>query len=209
MKRRFLRVAGLLVTLTAACTAEVPPDAAPRAVYVGTVDGTDAVVAFTVNRDTGLINSYVCGGASSYATLSRWFCGEARRVEAGFEFAKTEELWHMQATVEPHVVTGTIESVEGERYELRAERSDPGSHSALYGETDVGGCTTGAIVVHDAPDREPRVHGTWCARGEGGDPRFEQVTPLLPHDFSQDLMQVTVPALDDGERPLLLSRVRP
>ena len=40
---------------------------------MGSLQGTDAVIAFVQNREEWI--GYVCGGPATYATLTRWYSG--------------------------------------------------------------------------------------------------------------------------------------
>jgi hypothetical protein len=190
--------------LLGGCAAD--EESGPHAIYLGEVPGTDAVVAFVVD-EAGIVNSYVCGGPSSYAELSRWFCGESDDAGGAREFVKIEDGWHMEAIVGEDLVDGTMTSVDGTALSFTAARAAPGSRTDLFGADDLGGCATGAIVIDDGGGAEPRVQGTFCE--EDADGRiYEQVTPLAPPAAGETHMQVGV-WLAGVERQVLLARIRP
>ena len=198
------RWVGIVLLLSGACAVDQP--SGPHAIYLGDVPGTDAVVAFVVD-EVGIVNSYVCGGPTSYAELSRWFCGESDDAGDAREFVKLEDGWHMEAIIRDDVVGGTMTSVDGTSLSFTALRAEPSSQTDLFGANELGGCATGAIVIDDGTGAPPRVQGTFCE--EDGDGRiYEQVTPLAPPAAGETHMQVGA-WVAGVERQLLLARIRP
>jgi hypothetical protein len=198
---------GIVCAALVACGADEAPDG-PHALYLGQVSGTDAVVAFVVDERDGVVNSYACGGATTYAELSRWFCGESTATGDGtWSFTKLEDTWVIDVLVDPARVEGELTALDGTVYEVAATRVPDGSRTDLFGGSDLGGCATGAIVIDDGSAADPRVQGTWCEEQDGAR-RYEQVTPLLPRDYSETHMQVSV-EVDGVERQVILGRIRP
>ena len=198
----YLWAAGLL----AGCAATDEGPSGPHAIYLGAVEGTDAVVAFVVDEADGAVNSYVCGGPTSYAELSRWFCGDSRVAGDGsVSFEEIVDGFAMIATVDDGRIDGAVSSLDGTSYAFEAARVPPGSRTDLFGSNDLGGCATGAIVIDDVTGGEPRVQGTFCL--ETADGRiYDQVTPLAPPDIGDTHFQVF--AIEGGESSVL-SRIRP
>ncbi|WP_433929116.1 hypothetical protein AB3662_36470 [Sorangium cellulosum] len=166
--RALPRAAGVLgALLCAGCAADPADHEGPATeTSVGTVDGSDAVVA--VVRGEGEVTLYVCGGASSYATMTRWFDGPA---EANGAFSLSNGGWTARA--EPGGDAGTLRSPDGAELAFRVRPAALDRAEGLYAAVD-SGCRTG-VVVHTPEGAEaPALQGTWCGDGD----RFAQVTPI-------------------------------
>ncbi|XXX74629.1 hypothetical protein WMF30_43965 [Sorangium sp. So ce134] len=188
---------GLLGTLLcAACAAGADPEAPPPGISVGAVDGTDAVLA--VVRGEGAVTLYVCGGASSYATMTRWFEG-AEDPSGAFSL----ESGGWTATADPGGESGRLRTPEGAELAFRARPAALDRIEGLYAAVD-GGCRTGAVVFTPDGAESPALQGTWCAVGDrfAGD-RFAQVTPLRPLS-ELDRYGIEVQVELDGTRKNLL-----
>ncbi|WP_437314999.1 hypothetical protein [Sorangium sp. So ce385] len=175
--------------LCAACAAG--PEPAPPDISVGAVDGTDAVLA--VVRGEGAVTLYVCGGASTYATMTRWFEGPEDPSGA---FSIESAGW--TATADPGGESGLLRTPDGAVLAFRARPAAQGSLEGLYAADD-GGCRTGAVVFTPEGAESPALQGTWCAVGD----RFAQVTPLRPLS-ALDRRGIQVQVELDGTRKNLL-----
>ncbi|KYF57189.1 hypothetical protein BE04_31495, partial [Sorangium cellulosum] len=160
-------------------------------ISVGAVDGTDAVLA--VVRGEGAVTLYVCGGASTYATMTRWFEGPEDPSGA---FSIESGGW--TATADPGGGSGRLRTPDGAELAFRARPAAPGSIEGLYAADD-GGCRTGAVVFTPEGAESPALQGTWCAVGD----RFAQVTPLRPLS-ALDRRGIQVQVELDGARKNLL-----
>ncbi|WP_437809593.1 hypothetical protein [Sorangium sp. So ce1078] len=184
------RAAGLLgALLCAACAAN--PEAPPLEVSVGAVDGTDAVVALV--RGEGAVTLYVCGGASSYATMTRWFEGPE---DASGAFSLASDGW--TASADPGGESGRLRTPEGAELAFRARPAAVDGIEGLYAAVD-GGCRTGAVVFTPEGAETLALQGTWCGAGD----RYAQVTPLRPLSVL-DRRGIEVQVELDGARKNLL-----
>lgn len=165
--RALARAAGVLgAVLCAACAAD--PEAPPPEISVGTVDNTDAVLALV--RGEGTVALYVCGGVSSYATMTRWFEGTEDPSGA---FSLESDGW--TATADPGGESGRLRTPEGAELAFRARPAALDRIEGLYAAVD-GGCRTGAVVFTPDDTDAPALQGTWCGAGD----LYAQVTPIRP-----------------------------
>jgi len=177
----------------------VPPDGElDGTLYVGDVEGSDAVIAFAV-RERNVVG-YVCGGEATFASLSRWFCGEANAVDGGLDIVVHEAGWTLDAQIDDTTVRGTLRNPDGSELAIVASRAADGA--GLFAN-EVGGCSTGVIAFAPEGDAEPEVHGTFCADEFD---LFEQVTPVRPYDDRDNALNVLVGA---GAAPMTVYRVQP
>ncbi|WP_437753725.1 hypothetical protein [Sorangium sp. So ce1389] len=188
--RALARAAGALgFMLSAGCAAEAV-DPAPET-SVGAVEGTDAVVAAV--RGEGKVTFYVCGGASSYATMTRWFEGPA---DASGAFSLANGGW--TASAEPGGDAGRLRTPDGAELAFHLRPASLDRAEGLYAAVD-SGCRTG-VVVHTPEGAEaPALQGTWCGAGD----RYAQVTPIRSlHEIDRRGIEVRVEV--DGARKDLL-----
>ncbi|MDC0685925.1 hypothetical protein [Sorangium atrum] len=165
--RALARAAGVLgAVLCAACAAD--PEAPPPEISVGTVDGTDAVLALV--RGEGSVTLYVRGGVSSYATMTRWFEGPE---EPSGAFSLESDGW--TATADAGGESGRLRTPEGAELAFRARPAALDRIEGLYAAVD-GGCRTGAVVFTPDDTDTPALQGTWCGAGD----LYAQVTPIRP-----------------------------
>ncbi|WP_438039136.1 hypothetical protein [Sorangium sp. So ce128] len=165
--RALARAAGVLgAVFCAGCAAD--PEAPPPEISVGTVDGTDAVLALV--RGEGTVTLYVCGGVSSYAIMTRWFEGAEDPSGA---FSLESDGW--MATADPGGESGRLRTPEGAELAFRARPAALDRIEGLYAAVD-GGCRTGAVVFTPDDTDAPALQGTWCGAGD----LYAQVTPIRP-----------------------------
>lgn len=199
---RFLLAPAVALLALSACsssssggTTAAPVDS--RQVFTGSVAATDARVAFVSTG--GHTFAYVCGGPTTFTTLSRWFSLVATADGA------------LSATVDGHTLTakldggafnGTLVTPDGVSHAVDAKAKVAGSQTDLFGVVDEG-CRTGAIVEQQGTE-EPVVLGTWCSTEKKK--TALQVTPAHPVSVVDHTLHVTV-AVPGGDKALVLSPV--
>jgi hypothetical protein len=154
-------LAAVLAGLGVGCSSETAPGAPT---FVGTLTGKDAVVGAVAEGDD--VSFYVCGGASTYSTMTRWIQGTAR---ADGSLDLLSKGWRVTGNLE--VGAGELEG-EGVTYSWQVHPST-GPLEGLY-ETVDSGCRTGAVVGDFGDGVGTRLQGTWCDTSN----RFAQVTPI-------------------------------
>jgi hypothetical protein len=150
-------------------------------VAVGTVLGTDAVIGRI--SDGEKVTFYVCGGATTYSTMTRWFSGPD---DASGAVSLVKDGWQVIADAGGH--SGRIIPPEGPELAFEGHAARFGTAEGLYGAVD-SGCRTGAVVLDPQGAAAPTVQGAWC--GSDG-ARFAQVIPILPGDISSGGIAVRV-----------------
>jgi hypothetical protein len=180
----------LLGALQAGCG-----DDAVAPAYIGKVTdtGSDAVVGMISDGDR--VQLYLCGGKTTYATLSHWFQGPLA-TDGTFSI----ESGAFTATGDVGAGTGKIKTDDGQTLSWSV-RPAQGELEGLYAAMD-GSCRTGAVVGDFDGNGVVDLQGTWC-NGEG---RFAQVTPLRLLTLGDLGVQVTVQI--DPPKSLYVDRVR-
>jgi hypothetical protein len=160
----------LIGLLAAGCAA---PEIAPS--YVGKVTdpGQDAAVA--VVSDGLQVAVYVCGGPTTFETLSRWYKGDVD-ADGAFNLEKGDS----QVTGDLRTGAGQITTDAGASlaFSVHPIGSD---QEGLYSTMD-GTCRTGAILGDLDGNGTVRLQGTWCQTLSPTVNRFAQVSPLTPTD---------------------------
>jgi hypothetical protein len=156
-------------------------------VAVGTVLGTDAVIGRV--SDGEKVTFYVCGGPTTYGTMTRWFSGAD---DASGAVSLVKDGWQVVSDAGGH--SGRIIPPTGPELAFEGHAARFGTAEGLYGAVD-SGCRTGAVVLEPSGSSGPRVQGAWC--GNDGN-KFEQVIPILPGDVSGGGIAVRVDV--DGVR---------
>jgi hypothetical protein len=169
--RTLLGAAGLLSALCAGCAGG---EAGASDVAVGTILGTDAVIGRVSDGDK--VTFYMCGGPTTYSTMTRWFSGAD---DASGAVSLENDGW--QVVSDPGGHSGRILPPEGPALVFEAHETRFGTPEGLYAAVD-NGCRTGAVVLQPPGSSAPIVQGAWCGGGDGS--RFEQVIPILPGDVS-------------------------
>ncbi len=155
----------------------------PARQRVGTATSGDVVFAAVVEGD---ISVYVCGGATTYATHTRWFRDLALADDGGFE--ATLDGWTITGVAEDDAIAATVVGPADETIELdgRAARED--SIEGLYTQT-LDGCATGLVMREEGG--ELLSQGTWCSDQN----EFAQVIVLEPVLTSEGIhVEVTKPS---------------
>jgi hypothetical protein len=156
----------LISLLAAGCALGDEGSSPPSA--VGTLVGTDAVVG--ASTAGGLVTFYVCGGAGSIDTATRWFVGAG---DASGAFTLKRDGWTVTGDLGQG--SGEVTSPEGETRAWNTHPATPSTLEGLYSTMD-SGCRTGAVILQPDASAPPRLQGAWC--DDGG--QFAQVTPILP-----------------------------
>lgn len=167
--RFLLGLAGLLSSPLVGCAGG---EAAANNVAVGTILGTDAVIGRVSDGDN--VTFYMCGGPTTYGTMTRWFSGPD---DASGAISLRSDDWEVVSDPGGH--SGRILPPQGPALLFEAHETRFGTPEGLYAAVD-GGCRTGAVVLQPPGADAPTVQGAWCGGGDGS--RFEQVIPILPGD---------------------------
>lgn len=178
-------LASLLLAGCAGAEAEV------NDVAVGTILGTDAVIGRVSDGDK--VTFYMCGGPTTYSSMTRWFSGVD---DASGAVVLESGGW--QVLSDPGGHSGRIVPPDGPALVFEAHAARFGTPEGLYAAVD-GTCRTGAVVLQPPGADAPMVQGAWCGGADGS--RFEQVIPILPGDVSRS--GIAVRADIDGIRKAL------
>ncbi len=169
-------------------------------VYVGTVFGTDAVVAVVIEGSN--VIAYVCGGAKTLASHTRWFSGTG---DASAPIRLSTDDWTFAATASGSVARGTLTHGSDAPLTWTAQLTDPTTLAGLYATTD-DGCRTGVVITQTNAAEVPLFQGAWCNRAGAR----MQVTPLRPYVKLHDRLAVSVHLSDrDHDRRLFVTPVSP
>lgn len=148
MARSFWFVVTLCVScLFCGCTSSPKPlEESPRR-WVGTVEGTDALVGVAVEEDA--VVAYVCG-RSTWATQTGWFAttfAEGSTVDA---LPATSGSGHTLETlrIDATRATGTIRFADGTTGRFAVPRADPRTPAGLYDHTS-SEAQAGLIITND------------------------------------------------------------
>jgi hypothetical protein len=135
--------------------------------FVGRVtdQGQDAVIG--VVSDSAGVSFYVCGGAASYATMTRWFLGAAA---ADGTLDLSADGWHLTGSLNDGA--GQLQTDVGATLSWTV-RPATGASEGLYQTLD-GACRTGAVVGDFGDGQGTRLQGAWC----DAESHFAQVTPI-------------------------------
>jgi hypothetical protein len=154
----------------------------PTKVFAGPIDQSDIVIGVVIHGSS--VALYSCGGASTYATASRWFIGS---LDTG-TFSLTKEGWTATGVVSDAKVTGTLVSPD---HATTLTWSTPlyadNDGSGLYEVVATGGCMTGVVVW--SAGGTLKTQGTWC----DGSGSFEQVIPVTPAEVKATGFAIDVP----------------
>jgi hypothetical protein len=149
---------------------------------VGAVDDSDIQLGAVIeNADSARL--FFCGGATSYATATRWILLPVA-ADGGFEF--DDSGWMVRGTLEHAALSGTVEQ-NGESRHFSARKIATGTIAGLYeGAADCG--RVGLIVTQ--PDSKADPAGQGACVGDGHPP--EQVNPILPVSLDAGAIRVKV-----------------
>jgi hypothetical protein len=133
----------------------------------GSVAGSDAWIGLSISEQQ--VSAYVCGGASTVATHTRWFSG-ARR---GGAFELERHGWILRGAEYGSGMRGELVDPRGVETTWKAAKTSELHMGGLYAAVD-SGCRAGAIVVDG--EQPAALQGAWC----DGAGMVMQVTPVQP-----------------------------
>lgn len=183
-----LTFAALLAVGCGAAEDEKPAPREPTLrTFIGTLEGTDAVVAFVQDREDWV--GYVCGGASTYMTLTRWYAGRVERLGDSERITGSEPDAGVSGTLAEHSVDGVLMGRDGLEHRFRAELADAQSDRlvGLFAVVD-SGCRTGLVAMPSLAGSASTTQGVWC----DGAGRFAQVTPIQPIEYGDRGLAVRI-----------------
>lgn len=190
--RLVLLHAATLLALAAAGCAMTPLEDTSRAVHAARVPGTDAVLAVLVTGSS--TDAYLCGGASTLASLTRWFHAEDT-VVAGRGLVLRSGDTTLTLARAGEELTAELRTDGGARFVV-----SPSAGAELYDAMDEG-CRTGVILWPGAGGAA-ELQGAWCSQA-GDRLQVQPLEPVLHIDRS--VLSVRVPR---SEGPRIL-QVRP
>jgi len=164
-------------------------DTSQQATYVGSLDGTDALIALTVEGDRAF--AYTCGGDADLETHTMWFGGDVFPLGDGYLYIDCGDF-SLTVQTEPEGTASGFAIIDGQAVDFSATRTAEGTIAGLYKDRDPD-CATGAIILQDSPEDEPFVQGAWC-NGAGS---FAQVTPMSPVQLTAQGLPVEIPIVED------------
>ena len=188
------RLAGaLLLSALAACSEEEPTAEVSDGIYIGKLDGSDALVAVTVAGND--VVAYSCGGPLTIHMHTRWYRGTLSEdsVELTSADGATGTI-----TFVGDSISGALVQPDGQElalFDTALKGSD--TASGLFSVVDEG-CRTGVIVKQDSPDVDAEVQGAWCGPAAVGDEDeiFSQVTPITPIEAGLTSLEIEVVDID-------------
>jgi hypothetical protein len=152
---------------------------------VGAVDDSDIVLGVVANLERARL--FFCGGASSYATATKWFNLDFD----GEQLEANDGSWHLRATRGEDGISGMIthDPDDGRPFSARPVANE--TLAGLY-EGKAGCGRLGLIVTQADKNAQPTAQGA-CV-GDDHDP--EQVNPIEPIASQQGKVRVQAPAED-------------
>lgn len=149
---------------------------------VGSVEDSDIRLAAVI-ENTARARLFFCGGATSYATATKWIFAPLA-ADGGFEF--DADGWKVHGTLTRAALSGSVEQNDQSR-RFSAIEIASGTIAGLYeGAADCG--RVGLIVAQPDADADPIGQGA-CV-GDGHAP--EQVNPILPVALKDGEIQVKI-----------------
>lgn len=150
------------------CSAsEAPVAPATSSPLVGTLEGTDARVGLVVDDAKGVL--YVCGGATTRASLTRWFRGP--RSAAGIDW--TSEDLRVIAAPRGAAWAGELRKSDGTSVPFVLDAAAAGTLAGVYDATLPTG-RAGVVVFQGSPAEQASMLGAFRASGGA----FAQVLPV-------------------------------
>jgi hypothetical protein len=137
-----------MTALFIACTPD--PSAGDPSAEVGHFTGAvgELMLAAVLHED-GSVEAYACGGATNFATHTRWFIGEPDLLEKD---GATLKLANVQGELD-----ATLSMPDGEVFEATLA---PSSDLEGLWSADEGGCRAGAIL--SSTDGDFALQGVYC-----------------------------------------------
>jgi hypothetical protein len=159
--------------------------------FVGTVEGTDAVVG-AVTED-GRATFYLCGGKTTFQSFTRWFSG-ATGADGALALESTRDGTTFGLTGSLASGSGTITT--GTQTFSWSAAPAGGDMNGLYAAMN-GSCRIGA-VVGDLRGAGTTLQGVWCEEKVDDEDVYLQVTPITPIALTSQGIQVEVEGLPTG-----------
>lgn len=194
---RFVAFVTALALAVVACggAPSAAPPTASESVYVGAVQGTDALIAIVTDGER--VSAYSCGGEATWRRLTAWFEGN---LVPGTDLALVGE-WgiELEATREGAGWRGTL-SAAGTTYAFSAEPADPSGPAGLY------------VLLSDTRDaglivtNERATAGVYYGRRTGVTTTVAVAPELL--DVSRPPASLVVQTTAYGGRDFTLTRSR-
>jgi hypothetical protein len=157
-----------MMIASAGCGPADDPSGGPAATYVGTVNGSDAVVGI-VSKGNGKVIGYSCGGPVTLEDLTTWVSGPGD----GDSFELVRGAGTIAGTFAGDVVNGSLD-INGADHTFIATRVEPGTPFGLFGAgLDDPDCLTGVVVLPGSGT--PWMQGASTCGAVAGP--FNQVTP--------------------------------
>jgi hypothetical protein len=149
--------------------------------WVGEVEDSDVRVGIVADATHARL--FFCGGASSYASATRWFALDV--TDSALQFA--DDTWQLDARIDSERVTGQVTRDDGVARAFSAELVEPDTLAGVYeGQADCG--RLGLIVLQPNKRSTPQAQGACVGAGHAP----EQVNPILP--VAQDNGEIPVEA---------------
>jgi hypothetical protein len=194
MGSRLCRLTGaLLFSVLTACSSEPSPTEVAEGTYVGKLQGSDGMLAVTV--EGGEVVAYSCGDVLTIALHTRWYQGT---LEGNSVALSSDDGAAGTLTFDGDTVSGSLTQPEGDVLDLiDVARAGSDTATALFSVVD-DGCRTGVIVQQTSPEVTPRVLGAWCGAAAAGNEEdiFSQVTPITPIEVGLTSLQIEVADMD-------------
>lgn len=195
-----IRAIGVVLAGAMAFGCEAPPDDVVGfgdvgfgdATFVGTVTGSDAVVGIVIEGDQ--VGAYTCGGDEDLMEHTEWFMGTAHIIDARSAWIDCGDTSFTFVLAADGTAEGFFVDIDGSTWDWTARPTRPDTIAGLYRAFDPM-CSTGAIVIQDAPGDVPFVQGAWC----DGAGEFRQVVPMEPVQLTEQGIEVEIP-FDEPER---------
>jgi len=169
----------LTLGVLAGCGPQSKDDDGPVDTYVGTVSGSDALVAIAVQGDGDVI-AYSCGGELDLQVMTTWISGA--RTGDTFELERGDGT--ISGTIGDGVVTGFVELDVMRAF--TATLTVPGEPTGLFGAgMDDRDCLTGVVVL-------PGGYLQGASTCGAADDMFNQVTPGAVPPVDDTGFEVTV-----------------
>jgi hypothetical protein len=157
---------------------------------VGSVEDSDIRVAAVIeNKDRARL--FFCGGATSYATSTKWVIVPVA-ADGGFDF--DADGWKVHGSLTRAALSGTVEQNDRSRRFSAIEIASSTIAGLYEGTADCG--RVGLIVAQPDDDADPVGQGA-CV-GDGHAP--EQVNPILPVALKDGAIQVKIGEMDASVR---------
>ncbi len=195
-RRRFLLSTSTLALAGIGCGDDDASGGGPtpntQQTFVGDVTGTETRVALV--RDGDDVALFFCGGATTFATATRWVRAQAQ----GDTFDVTADGWAVHVSIQGGLVTGTLDTGDGVAAAWQGSRVDEAGLAGLY-EAEQSDGNVGVVVALDEA-------GAALVQGALVTPTVAaQVVPIAPVERVADRMRVTV-LFVDGPKDVTVRR---